>query len=130
MNIKIKKYFTILFAIAFFHLLGVFFLYDVFPNYDVLMHSGTGFLLSYILTDYWGKYLPQRYIRYVFIFSALVCLGVIWELGEYVWDQTISTYFNLNFLQLSLQDTMGDLALDMAGSLIFLFYNYKKKFDK
>ncbi len=130
MKVKAKKYFLILFTIACFHALGVFFLYDIFPNYDIFMHGGTGIALSYILADHWGRQINQRSIRYVFIFSVLVCLGVIWELGEYVWDQTISTSFNLTFLQLSLRDTMGDLALDMAGSLIFLLYYHQHRLDK
>jgi len=115
MKIKTKHYY-ILVGIAWFHLLGVIFLYQIFPNYDIIMHVGTGAFLSYIIYDILGYLISQRQARYFFVFCVLCFLGVIWELGEFVWDQTISTFFHLNFLQISIKDTMGDLLMDMIGA--------------
>jgi uncharacterized membrane protein YjdF len=125
-----KNYFIILFSIVFFHLVGVFFLYQPFPNYDIFMHVGTGLVLSIIIHDLLKEFIKPRILKYFLVVCVLVFLGVIWELGEYVWDQTISTYFNQTVLQLSIRDTMGDLLMNMMGSLVFVLIHFYKKLDK
>ncbi len=116
-----KSYLLIFFSIIFFHLVGVFFLYKTFPNYDIFMHVGTGLVLSFIIYDKLQKYIEPTILKYFLVMCVLIFLGVIWELGEYVWDQTISTYYNFSFLQLSLKDTLGDLLMDIIGSALFIF---------
>lgn len=122
-----KNYFIIFSSIIFFHLMGAFFLYQPFPNYDVFMHVGTGFALSFIIYDFLKGYIINNKLLYFLVICVLVFWGVIWELGEYIWDQTISTYFNRTFLQLSIRDTMGDLLMNMIGSLAFVSIHFYKK---
>lgn len=122
-----KNYLIILFSIGFFHLLGVFFLYKLFPNYDIFMHVGTGFILSFIINDILKEFIKPKILKYFLVICVLVFLGVVWELGEYVWDQTISTYFQKTFLQISIRDTMGDLLMNMIGSLIFVLINFGRR---
>lgn len=114
-----KIYLIIFFSIVFFHLLGVFFLYQPVPNYDIFMHVGTGFVLSYIVYDLLKEKIKSDFLTYFLVICVLIFFGVIWEFGEYVWDQTISQYYNLSLLQLSNKDTMGDLLMDFVGAFLF-----------
>lgn len=122
-----KSYLIIFFSIIFFHLVGVFFLYQPIPSYDIFMHIGTGLVLSFIIHDVLKEFIKPIIFKYFLVICVLVFLGVIWELGEYVWDQTISTYFQKTFLQISIRDTMGDLLMNMIGSLIFVLINFGRR---
>jgi len=72
-----------------------------------------------------------------FPFTVLVALsltalgGVLWEFGEFTYDFINNLYGTGSLpVQLSLQDTMGDLFFDLLGGLgvaIFAWLRYHKK---
>lgn len=113
-------------AIGCLHLLGVFFLYDRWTYYDIGMHTGTGFILSYVLYQPARRYFSTVGQRYYVVFTSLVLLGVIWEFGEFTWDHTIGQWFGQSALQLSQTDTMKDLLMDMVGSGLFVWW-YRRR---
>ena len=66
--------------------------------------------------------LQKRYIQSIFMLGCVALSAVGWEGFEWV----ISTYFYNNNLQGSLNNTMGDLYVGLAGGVAVCVVNYWK----
>lgn len=95
--------------------------YRTWPEFDIPMHVAGGLALAYFVS---GSYraMPRsspRNGRIVLLEVGLIMTvtttaAVIWEFMEFALDQTLGT-----MLQVSLVNTMQDLALGMAGAAMF-----------
>ncbi|MBI5449340.1 hypothetical protein HY948_03430 [Candidatus Gottesmanbacteria bacterium] len=101
--------------------------------YDVLLHilGGTWigtlfiYLFSYRRHFFDGKKNFLYSLAVIVGFAAL--MGVLWELYEFGFDQTIGTNLSLPLTQPNLGDTMKDLLDDILGGVIAtLVYFFKK----
>ena len=81
----------------------------------------TGFLLVYVLNanENINFDLSPGFIA---LFAAMfaVSMGTIWEIFEYLMDQS----FNLNMQKSGLHDTMSDLIVDSIGALVIAVMGY------
>lgn len=122
-------------------------LYGRFTWWDSLLHAFSGVLLSYIAL--WlihiimarnSKYIYlNKYFLALFLICFSVALGAMWEIIEYTYDSIMGTntqqfmatttgsIYSDTDIPLSghaaLKDTMIDLILDFAGSLIVAIYS-------
>lgn len=122
-------------------------LYGRFTWWDSLLHAFSGVLLSYIAL--WlihlimarnSKYVYlNKYFLALFLVCFSVALGAMWEIIEYTYDSIMGTntqqfmatttgsIYSDTDIPLSghaaLQDTMTDLILDLAGSLVVAIYS-------
>lgn len=160
LNIEIPFFMDICFVVFSFcgFILGdVFNFYGKFPIWDSLLHTFSGFILSYvgliIIKNLNKENLIPISISPMFISIAVVMfslsLGAVWEIGEYIADDI----FNTNAQQYmkttegtlvgkediplvgheALADTMKDLMLDLGGSVVIAsiaYYNMEKKRKK
>ena len=88
--------------------------------WDLVLHSGSaallgilGFLLVYVLNEKKEVNLdlhPNFVALFAFMFA--VGIGAIWEIFEFIMDQT----FGLNMQKSGLVDTMWDLIVDVLGA--------------
>ncbi len=107
--------------------------YNTFWWWDVMLHSGSGFILGfvgfmmlYILYDN-DKINASPFTIMLFSFCFAVALATVWEIFEFFMDET----FGFNMQKSGLQDTMWDLVVATMGSLIISAagYVYLKKVE-
>ena len=99
---------------------------------DTPMHFLGGFVMALlglaihqnVAGKYHAKHSPLWY-RYTFVVGFAMLIGVAWEFHEYVFDQTISVWYDLQRAQHSLADTMKDFLLDWLGASVAFFW-FKK----
>lgn len=104
--------------------------YDKFFWWDLLLHFTSGFLLGYIgmiflmgLDTNYSLFKGRQYcIIAIFIFTFSVTGAALWEIIEYVADQTLGTFTQLG----SLKDTMIDIICGTVSALLFAIYTYIK----
>ena len=79
------------------------------------------------MADYLRDNLIKSWVKnLIVIVGATILVGVLWEFGEYIANQTLIDYFYQKF-QLhvyfmgDLRDTVGDLAMDISGAIVFYF---------
>jgi hypothetical protein len=94
--------------------------YNRFWWWDVVLHSGSafllgilGFLLVYVLNEKKDVNLdlhPQFIALFAFLFA--IGIGTLWEIFEFFMDQV----FGLNMQKSGLVDTMWDLIVDVIGA--------------
>lgn len=111
--------------------------YHLFPWIDVPIH----FLWTIVvwLVVYWLLDRSPKYASYfsrgflIFIVAAMFITtlgGVLWELGESLYDNTVSLYnIDARPAQVSLSDTLSDLLINILGGLvlaIFVYLRYHK----
>lgn len=110
----------------------IFGLYGVIPALDVPMHFAGGFGVAMLgiaihhrNTDkhHMGKGPDWYHILFVLSFTMLI--AVAWEFHEYVLDNTLAIWLDLGKAQVSISDTMLDLALGGLGG-ISAFFLFKK----
>ena len=103
------------------HILGIFSgFYDNLPGWDHLTHAMSASLvaaLGFVVVVAIDKYaesidLPPAFLA-LFIVMFTMAIGVIWELMEFIVDETTGS-----LLQYSLSDTMLDLLFDAIGGLL------------
>ena len=105
---------------------GTIFLGEVFDFYnrfwwwDIAMHGGsaigvglTGFVLVFMMFQGDRFAAPPSAIAF-FAFCFALAIGAMWEVFEFAMDQSFGT----NMQKSGLDDTMGDLIVDMGGALI------------
>ncbi len=105
--------------------------YTYYWWWDIVLHAGSalalgfvGFTIMYIL--YKGKKIEARPSTVaVFSFCFALAIGALWEIFEFIMDQS----FGFNMQKSGLVDTMWDLILDSAGAFIAssLGYLYIKR---
>lgn len=100
--------------------------YKVFWWWDLILHAFTGLmvgLLGFIilLVLYKGKRINAAPITIaLFSFSLAAAIGGVWEIFEFIMDQT----FGLNMQKSGLMDTMWDIIVNNAGALITSIIGY------
>ena len=112
--------------------------YRVLPWVDVPIHfwgGATGALLLYWLIYRFPGHvnLGKSFVANLLIVLSWSALGgVVWEFTEFIYDSVIGEYgFNMLPVQFGLEDTLADLAFDLAGGLVVAIamqvVYYKKK---
>ncbi|RYD65491.1 MAG: hypothetical protein EOP84_31885 [Verrucomicrobiaceae bacterium] len=99
--------------------------------WDILLHTGSGFLLGiigfialYLLNQ--TNRLPRELsppFRCFFGITFAVFLGVIWEIFEFACDQ-VWPYWNMQTTETGVADTMWDLIVDTIGAVIIGLMGY------
>lgn len=103
--------------------------------WDVLLHTGSGFLLGvlgfllvHILNELEEVQLHMKagFVA-LFAFMFAVGMGALWEIFEFLMDQS----FGLNMQKTGLIDTMWDLIVDCVGALVvsLLGWGYLRRPD-
>ena len=96
--------------------------------WDGVLHAGSGFLLGilgfllvYVLNerDDVDLHMQPRFVA-LFAFMFAVGMGAIWEIFEFVMDQS----FGLNMQKSGLVDTMWDLIIDTVGAMIISLFGW------
>lgn len=94
--------------------------YDKFWWWDIMLHGGSavgfgliGFVLVFMMFQ-GDRFAAPHFAIAVFAFCFAIALGVIWEVFEFLMDQS----FGLNMQKSGLLDTMGDLIMDMLGAFV------------
>lgn len=107
--------------------------YEKFWWWDLVLHSvsalGFGFVGMIILIALFrgNKLKASPIVISMFAFSFAMAIGAIWEIFEFMMDQTLG----INMQKSGLRDTMTDLIVDMFGALIsctigFLYLKFVK----
>ena len=102
--------------------------YDIWPPTDIPMHVAGGFAIALFLSGLF-RALPRDLVRksrivvleLVLVFALATTAAVIWEFAEFGVDQAFGTN-----VQVSLANTMKDLALGMAGAGVFLAFRARQ----
>jgi hypothetical protein len=96
--------------------------YSRFWWWDVVLHTGSGFLLGifgfllvYVLNERPEADLDMR-PRFIALFAFMFAIGMgaLWEIFEFTMDQA----FGMNMQKSGLQDTMWDLIVDTIGAAV------------
>lgn len=103
--------------------------YEKFWWWDLFLHSTSGiifaflaFIIVYLIhADKRTTLKLSPFFLSLFAFSFALMLGVMWEIFEYLMDQT----FGLNMQKSGLTDTMWDLMVNMLGALCMAIYSYR-----
>lgn len=106
--------------------------YVKFWWWDILLHTGSGFLLGilgfllvYVLNEQEDISLSINpgFVA-LFSFTFAVAIGAMWEIFEFVMDQSLG----LNMQKTGLVDTMSDLIVDTIGAagVAAIGYGYMK----
>lgn len=104
--------------------------YHVWPNYDIPMHFLGGFTIGMLgiaihhaMTS--ANHVKKVHLLYhgLFVVGFVMLIAVAWEFHEYILDNTLVIWYDWPKTQLSLQDTMADLALGgLGGALSVLVF--------
>src|SRR3989344_1048307 len=127
---KILMYLTIPVFFYMFHMFLdlVFDIYDRFPWFSNVMHLVGGMMLGitfFLLLNYLNreKYIQtDKYARFIFAISLVGLFGIFWEFYEFA----IVRIFDLN-LNLTYEDTLWDLLVDLVGGAIAGFWFLMKE---
>lgn len=100
----------------------VFNLYELWPEYDVPMHFAGGFAFAFFVSRLFQE-LPRGMVQrsrsvvleLLLIGSFTVTAAVFWEFFEFTLDQILKSN-----IQVSLQNTMKDLAMGVLGSITLI----------
>lgn len=103
-------------------------LYDLWPRADIPMHFSGGMAIAFF-TSRCFQLLPRESIkrsRVALLELLLICsltatVAVFWEFAEFTIDQL----FGLN-IQVSLANTMQDLAMGILGSISFILIRMRQ----
>ncbi|MBL9050875.1 MAG: hypothetical protein JNK19_12260 [Tabrizicola sp.] len=94
--------------------------YTRFWWWDLVLHAGSGmgfgilgFLLIFMLFR-GDRYAAPPWALGLLSFCTAMTVGALWEIFEYVMDQT----FGFNMQKSGLDDTMGDLIVDAIGAAL------------
>ena len=106
-------------------------LYDRFKYLDKTSHFSGGVIVAWFFSIYFKRALKffSGFERIVILVSCVCLIGVFWEFAEYLsrvyspeYAPELYRYFRIG----SMADTLGDLAVDMMGGILFgLFYILK-----
>lgn len=105
-----------LFAVKVFHV------YSLWPSFDTPMHFAGGLAVAFFTSRLFRELPVWSERRYLWAVIELILIGcvtatvaVFWEFYEFANDQLFSTS-----IQVSLSDTMKDLALGLTGAAVFI----------
>lgn len=103
--------------------------YARFWWWDIVLHTGSGFLLGilgflmvHVLNEYESVALHLRpgFVA-IFAFLFAIGLGALWEIFEFAADQLLGT----NMQKSGLVDTMWDLIVDTIGALVISLLGWR-----
>jgi hypothetical protein len=101
-----------------------------FKWWDSPLHFFKGILLGFLGIVLFKQFIPEkmrkdvsRWFIFLFVFSLSVTAGDLWEIYEFIGDQTITHTMQLG----GNTDTMMDLLLGTAGALLVAIYSYIRK---
>lgn len=104
--------------------------YHIIPYYDKLLHTLSGAFFTFLGLVCYALLKPEKNISRnefpaaaVFSFSFSIMIAAIWEIYEYV-ISLVSTLDPQNVLTTGIHDTMQDMAVCLAGTLLFLIPEY------
>lgn len=118
----------VIFAIV---IAGRFDLYDRIQYVDKTSHFVGGLIVAWFFSVYFRNILISfsKFERVVILVACVCLVGVFWEFAEYLSRAYSSEYIPVLYKYFrigSMADTLGDLAMDMIGGLVFgLFYHPK-----
>ena len=96
--------------------------------YDVALHFSGGFFVAMFFTHYFKNLNPgnpgtPKLKKMFIIISAVIFVGVIWEISEYIATELFSNYLYEKYRIVccigNLDDTISDLGIDILGAIIF-----------
>lgn len=136
----------IIFVFAVLHIFGAYNTYAASPwgdwlkpvfglernQYDRIVHFLYGIFMIPVGLDLFKEYLPKnRWIAAFFVFSVIIAIGGLYEVGEYVAGQIVDPRAGLNFLgfQGDIWDTQKDMGFQALGAitaLLLMFVFFKK----
>lgn len=99
------------------------------PFYDVILHFFGGFFVAMFFSHYFKNVNPGKpgtpELKKIFIVvSAVVFVGAMWEIAEYVATKTFGSYLYETYRVVccigNLDDTISDLAMDILGAITFV----------
>ncbi|MBC1501207.1 hypothetical protein HB943_11395 [Listeria weihenstephanensis] len=114
--------------------------YSIVPHWDKILHTFSGAMLGAIGFSFVNLLNNDKHVVMkmkpgflaVFAFCFAVTLGAFWEIYEYTFDGLMN--LNMQRYDLSngtplvgraaLADTMGDIIVDVLGSLVFVLIGY------
>lgn len=107
--------------------------YAAWPDFDVPMHLMGGFgagmlglaLHERLTTPSHRRELPRAY-HALFVVGVTVVIAVAWEFHEYVLDAMNAGRPDWEKMQVSIQDTMGDLLNGLVGGAV-AFWLFTRK---
>jgi hypothetical protein len=104
--------------------LGAFDAYTLMPKFDLLMHFIGGAVMAFFIhrtminASRMGITGPHHHISHrLLVFSATCTVALLWELAEFISDQTLGT-----FSQAGLEDTLADLLFGIIGAGAFIIF--------
>ena len=106
--------------------------YERFWWWDVVLHTGSGFAFGMIgfiilLLLYRGERVQANpFLLSVFAFCFAIAIGAVWEIIEFILDQTLGW----NMQKTGLVDTMWDLIIDTLGASFAAVSGYLYMTDK
>jgi len=90
------------------------------PNYDILTHFVSSFLIAfiafviiYILDEYWDGLKMDKYAMAFVVVFTTIAMGVIWEFNEWFTDIIFNTSEQWGYT-----DTLKDLFIDAIAGII------------
>ncbi|MEK7197899.1 MAG: DUF2238 domain-containing protein [Patescibacteria group bacterium] len=130
--------YVLIFILAVLHVFGAYNTYAASPwgdwlkvilnldrnYYDRIIHFIYGVTMAPVAFEIFGKYIKTKNLLLMaVVFSAIVSIGALYEVGEYVAAQIVDPQAGLNFLgfQGDIWDTQKDMALQALGALMGLF---------
>jgi len=126
---------TVIFIYATLFLGEVHDFYNIFPWWNILLHTGSAIVFGFIGFTVLYLMYSQREVNAkplaiaIFSFSFAIAIGAIWEIFEFSMDQ----FLGLNMQKSGLIDTMWDLIVDTFGAILastigFIYFKTKKSF--
>jgi peptidoglycan/LPS O-acetylase OafA/YrhL len=124
----IIAYYLVIFCTIFLGSIASFYLH--FKWWDSTLHFLKGILVGFIGIALYKRFIPKqvrndvsRWIVFLFVLSLAVTAGVLWEIYEFVGDQT----FTHTMQRGGNTDTMYDLLCGTAGGILIAIYSLIRK---
>lgn len=100
----------------------VFGVYEIWPPADIPMHFAGGLAIAFFMSQAF-RALPREVVRSsrlvvleaILVLSLTISAAVVWEFAEFSLDTILGSN-----VQVSLANTMQDLAMGMLGSLVMV----------
>lgn len=94
--------------------------YPAYPRFDIVTHFLGGMAAAIFFTIIFERELLKTdlFFAALFILASTAFAGVVWEFFEWWMDHYLMPMIpNMRISQFSLNDTLGDLFVDMLGGL-------------
>ncbi len=111
---------------------GHYTMYEVWPRYDDMMHALGGVVAAWFIAAFLARDIKKlpRPTAVLLIVGATAIVGILWEAAEFLsgkYMKDIAPVVWSYFRGGNLQDTIGDLGLDLGGSLALALFWIRTK---